>query len=84
MNKTLMMTALAGMVGASMALSTAAVAEKKVKCYGIAKAGQNDCASSDGRHSCAGHATKDNDPTEWKFASTSDCEAKGGSTTPGS
>jgi len=29
------------------------------KCYGVAKAGKNDCAAGD--HSCAGQATKDFD-----------------------
>ncbi len=29
------------------------------KCYGVAKAGKNDCAA--GAHSCAGQATKDFD-----------------------
>jgi uncharacterized membrane protein len=29
------------------------------KCYGIAKAGKNDCASKIGGNSCAGQSTKD-------------------------
>ena len=29
------------------------------KCYGIAKAGKNDCASKMGGNSCAGQSTKD-------------------------
>jgi uncharacterized membrane protein len=29
------------------------------KCYGIAKAGKNDCASTIGGNSCAGQSTKD-------------------------
>ena len=33
------------------------------KCYGIARAGHNDCAA--GAHSCAGHATRDNDPASF-------------------
>ena len=86
MNKALLTTAIAGIVGAGMTLSTAAVAgdmEGKEKCYGIAKAGQNDCASADGSHSCAGHATKDNDPNEWKLVDAGKCAEMGGSTTPG-
>ena len=39
------------------------------KCYGVAKAGQNDCAAADGSHSCAGQATTDNAPVEWKNVS---------------
>ena len=34
--------------------------DDKVKCYGVAKAGKNDCATAS--HSCAGAAKKDNDP----------------------
>jgi uncharacterized membrane protein len=33
------------------------------KCYGVAKAGKNDCAN--GVHSCAGQATKDMDKSSF-------------------
>jgi uncharacterized membrane protein len=48
----------------------------KVKCYGVAKAGKNDCATAS--HSCAGAAKKDNDPTEWKHMPKAACEKAGG------
>ena len=48
----------------------------KVKCYGIAKAGKNDCATAS--HGCAGAAKTDNDPAEWKFAPKAECEQQGG------
>jgi uncharacterized membrane protein len=48
----------------------------KVKCYGIAKAGKNDCATAS--HGCAGAAKTDNDPVEWKFAPKAECEKQGG------
>jgi uncharacterized membrane protein len=35
------------------------------KCYGVAKAGQNDCAAMG--HSCAGKAAKDAIAGEWVF-----------------
>ena len=35
------------------------------KCYGIAKAGKNDCGTD--AHSCAGQAKKDYDPKEWRM-----------------
>ena len=35
------------------------------KCYGIAKAGKNDCASKDGKHGCATLAEKDGNPNDW-------------------
>jgi uncharacterized membrane protein len=47
-----------------------------VKCYGIAKAGKNDCATAN--HSCAGSAKKDNDPTEWVKMPKAACEKAGG------
>ena len=50
------------------------------KCYGVAKAGQNDCAANG--HSCAGQAKKDNDPNEWKHMPKDQCEKMGGKTTP--
>ena len=50
------------------------------KCYGVAKAGKNDCAANS--HSCAGHAKKDNDPTEWKYVPKGECEKMGGTMQP--
>ena len=35
----------------------------KEKCYGVAKAGKNDCAA--GTHSCAGQSTKDMDKSSF-------------------
>ena len=37
------------------------------KCYGIAKAGMNDCQTA--THSCAGTSTKDKDPASWILCS---------------
>ncbi|MEM7073411.1 MAG: DUF2282 domain-containing protein [Pseudomonadota bacterium] len=51
----------------------------KVKCYGISKAGQNDCANAAGTHSCAGQSTVDYFGGDWKTASSADaCMADGG------
>ena len=48
------------------------------KCYGIAKAGQNDCANLSGSHSCAGQNKVDHDPAEWKYVAKGTCkEMKG-------
>ena len=69
----------------SLGLVTQAEAQDKgakEKCFGIAKAGQNDCASANGSHSCAGQAKKDNEPTEWKYVPKGTCEKEGGKTTP--
>ncbi|HYD19166.1 MAG TPA: DUF2282 domain-containing protein [Patescibacteria group bacterium] len=45
--------------------ANAAIAEDAPteKCYGIVKAGKNDCHTA--AHSCAGSAKTDNDRTEW-------------------
>ncbi len=52
----------------------------KEKCYGIAKAGQNDCATASGSHSCAAQSTVDKDPAEWKYVVKGTCEKVGGKT----
>lgn len=64
--------------------STAVAAQdkpaEKEKCYGVAKAGQNDCAT--GTHGCSSQAKTDNLPNEWKYVAKGTCEKAGGKTTP--
>lgn len=48
------------------------------KCFGIAKAGQNDCGSKTSKHSCAGQAKVDNDPNDFKLAPKGSCQKMGG------
>ena len=60
------------------AVPVAAQDKAKEKCYGIAKAGQNDCASLSGSHSCAGQSTVDNAPDEWKYVPKGQCAAMKG------
>jgi len=58
------------------AASTAAPPDpgfKAEKCYGIAKAGKNDCAST-GNSSCAGTSKRDADPKAWMFVPAGYCE----------
>ena len=43
-------------------------------CYGIAKAGQNDCGNLALTHTCAGEAAVDNDPGEWKYVPKGTCK----------
>jgi uncharacterized membrane protein len=51
-------------------------------CYGIAKAGSNDCASA-GNNSCGGTSRVNNDPRAWIYVPTGYCERiVGGSKTP--
>lgn len=54
-------------------LAAPAQAQEKEKCFGIAKAGQNDCASAFGSHSCAGQSKVDMDKTEWKYVAKGTC-----------
>lgn len=43
------------------------------KCAGIAKKGLNDCGALNGKHSCSGQATMDNDPQEWLYVPKGTC-----------
>jgi uncharacterized membrane protein len=81
MNKrhALIATALAAVCVSGTVLAADAGSDKE-KCFGIAKAGQNDCASVMGTHSCAGQAKKDLDPTEWKYVVKGGCAKAGGTT----
>jgi uncharacterized membrane protein len=55
---------------------------KAEKCYGIAKAGKNDCAST-GNNSCAGTSKADADPRAWLYVPAGYCERiVGGSLKP--
>ncbi|MGC8468345.1 MAG: DUF2282 domain-containing protein [Acetobacteraceae bacterium] len=52
-----------------------------VRCYGVNAVGRNDCAS--GAHSCAGQATKANDPNSFVLLPAGDCaKLAGGSLKP--
>lgn len=61
---------------------TAAAADDKKaeteQCFGVAKAGQNDCAAADGSHGCAGMAKADNLAHEWKYVVKGSCLQAGG------
>ncbi|WP_332854782.1 BufA1 family periplasmic bufferin-type metallophore [Duganella sp. S19_KUP01_CR8] len=72
-------TVCAASVGSASAATASASAEKE-KCFGIAKAGQNDCASANGSHSCAGQSKTDNGAAEWKYVAKGTCEKAGGKT----
>jgi uncharacterized membrane protein len=52
----------------------AAQEKGKEKCYGVAKAGQNDCANLSGTHSCAGQSKIDMAPEEWKYVAKGTCK----------
>ncbi len=71
--------------GVAIASSNGAFAKEKMeKCYGVVKAGKNDCSSAKaGSHSCAGSAEKDGDKNEWILLPEGSCERLvGGSVKP--
>lgn len=52
------------------------------KCYGIAKAGKNDCASA-GNNSCGGSSKLNSDPKAWIYVPAGYCDRiVGGSLQP--
>lgn len=79
----LLAAAIAGIAAAGVTAVQASDSGGKEKCYGVAKAGQNDCADAAGTHSCAGQAKTDNDPNEWKYVAEGTCKDMGGSLKPG-
>ncbi len=80
MNQRTVITAAATSLMSLALLSSPALAQNaaKEKCYGIAKAGQNDCANLAGTHSCAGQSKVDNDKGEWKYVAAGTCKTMGG------
>jgi uncharacterized membrane protein len=82
--KTIATTAVAAVLALGMAAATqqAAAAEKSgEKCYGIVKAGKNDCQTSS--TSCAGHSKTDGQPDAWLYVPKGTCEKiMGGSLSP--
>lgn len=56
----------------SVTLTAPAFSQEMEKCYGIAKAGENDCAA--GAHDCKGMSTVDYDPASFKEVPAGTCE----------
>jgi len=69
-------TAMAGAI----ATADAEAKEKQEKCYGVALAGNNDCAAGPGT-SCAGTSTVDYQGNAWKLVPAGTCVKMGGSLT---
>lgn len=75
-------------LGTALAVSTASAAEPLVfckeqeRCYGVSKAGKNDCATSSS--ACAGTATQDFQKDAWTYLPKGSClKLAGGSLTAG-
>lgn len=75
-SKVVAIGAVSGLLALGVMSNSAMAASDKEKCYGVAMAGQNDCASNG--HACAGQATKDKDPGDWKYVAKGTCESMGG------
>lgn len=86
MNKKILMTTalVAGSVAVAIAGATKAdAANDKEKCYGVVKAGHNDCADANDTHSCMSQAGEDGDGAEWIALPKGVCERLvGGSIEP--
>ncbi|MDQ2988971.1 MAG: DUF2282 domain-containing protein [Pseudomonadota bacterium] len=82
MNKrhALIAAALATVCAGASAADKPATEAAQEKCFGVAKAGQNDCAT--GAHGCAGQGKTDKASTEWKMVAKGTCEKAGGKLTP--
>jgi uncharacterized membrane protein len=72
-NAALIASAVAAAVSTAAVMSAGpAAAASKEKCYGVAKAGANDCAAGAGT-TCAGTSTKDFQGDAWKFVAKGTC-----------
>jgi uncharacterized membrane protein len=79
--KTNLIVASALAAAVSLAGTSAALAAENEKCFGIAKAGKNDCQTS--THSCAGTAAADAQGDSWIYVPAGTCEKiVGGSLAP--
>ena len=85
MNNTTSKILVTGAVSAALAMASFnanAADHETEKCYGIAKAGKNDCKAGPGT-SCAGSSKVDNQGNAWSLALKGNCEKiVGGSLKP--
>ena len=81
--KSIISSALAALVatGGLSAATQALADDKPEKCYGVVKAGKNDCQTSNS--SCAGTSKVDGQPDAWVYVPSGTCEKLvGGSLKP--
>nr|WP_316639383.1 DUF2282 domain-containing protein [uncultured Roseateles sp.] len=72
--KLIVSSALASVLALGLVGHAAAQDKPKEKCFGIVKAGQNDCANLSGSHSCAGQSKVDMGADEWKYVPKGTCK----------
>lgn len=76
--------AIAAALASALALPAAAQAQGRMpieKCYGVSRAGQNDCQTD--HSSCAGTSKKDNQPDAWIAVPKGTCQKIVGGTVKG-
>ena len=74
-HKPLVSSALAAALGLGLGNAQAhSAGPNQQRCYGVAKAGQNDCANLSGSHACAGQAKVAMDVTEWRYVPAGTCK----------
>ncbi len=71
-NKLLVATAVAAVIGTGISINALAKAPEMEKCAGIVKAGKNDCGS--GKSGCAGQVMVDRSPEGWIYLPKGTCE----------
>jgi len=84
MDKKTLAAAVAGAVAMAGQMAPASAADSskgKEKCFGVAVAGENGCASADGSHGCGGLSTVDYSGQEWVLVEGGTCEKMGGKLT---
>lgn len=83
MKTVVLTTAIGSILALGVIAGNAQAADEKAteKCYGVAKAGKNDCAGAN--HACAGQAKSDSASTEFILLPKGTCERLvGGSSSP--
>lgn len=68
----LTITTALGLAATTLSGAVNATEDGKEKCYGVVKAGKNDCAANG--HACAGQSRTDRDAKEWISVPAGTCE----------
>lgn len=63
----------AGLMFATVTATPAIAADKAERCYGVSKAGKNDCAAGPGT-TCAGSSTVDAQGNAWMYVPAGTCD----------
>ncbi len=85
-NSHILYAAIGSLLVLGLTSGNANAADKKVemeKCFGVAKAGKNDCSSNKSAHSCAGQGTKNNDTMDFVAVPKGTCEKLSGGSLEG-